>query len=62
MKGDAQWDGDWAGFTAEFDIDVDSSNSLVSYLENCGNAVETLLLGYNFPFNSLMNGEINLHI
>jgi len=45
VKGDAQWDGDWTDFTAEFNIDYRNSESLVKYLRDGGNLVELLSIG-----------------
>lgn len=61
VKGDAQWDGDWTDFTAEFSIDSQNSASLVKYLRDGGNAVELLSIGYSFfsPFFTHHFTEIN---
>ncbi|KAJ6636478.1 Protein TTE1956 [Pseudolycoriella hygida] len=43
-KGSAEWDGDWTEFIAGFNIDVDSSNSLVTHLVGTQTPKETLPL------------------
>lgn len=45
MKGDAQYDGEWTDFTAEFNVDTESSRSLVAHLKGTGNLVEILTIG-----------------